>query len=182
MVFPCKVLGFGTFSGAKGRCPLKSQQGLPASGCGLSPRYFILLFFHMEELKMADKFKVLLVDDDPDFVEATKLILEKKGGYSVVVAYDGNEGLEKCKEENPDIIVLDVMMPEKDGYEMCADLKADKKLSNIPIILLTAVASHISDTKYTQRMGMETEADDYLDKPAEPNVILERVNALLKKK
>lgn len=125
--------------------------------------------------------KVLLVDDNPDFVEATKLILEKKGGYDVVVAYDGVEGLEKTKSEKPDIIVLDVMMPEKDGYKMCAELKGDDKLCDIPVILLTAVASHISDTQYTPRMGMETEADDYLDKPAEPKEILKRVDNLLKK-
>lgn len=130
---------------------------------------------------MADKAKVLIVDDNPDFVEATKLILEKKGGYEVVVAYDGVEGLEKTKSEKPDLIVLDVMMPNKDGYKMCAELKEDAEYSDIPIILLTAVASHISDTQYTPRMGMETEADDYLDKPAEPKEILKRVDNLLKK-
>jgi len=129
---------------------------------------------------MADKSKVLLVDDDPDFVEATKLILEK-GGYNVTVAYDGNEGLEKVKEDKPDVIVLDVMMPEKDGYTMCAELKGDSEYRDIPVLLLTAVVSHIPDTKYTPRMGMETEAEDYLDKPAEPKEILERVTKLLSK-
>ncbi len=130
---------------------------------------------------MGDKSKVLVVDDDPDFVEATKLILEKKGGYNVVTAYDGVEGLEKVKSEKPDVIVLDVMMPEKDGYTMCAELKADSELCGIPVLLLTAVVSHISDTKYTPRMGMETEADDYLDKPAEPAEILKRVGILIGK-
>jgi two-component system alkaline phosphatase synthesis response regulator PhoP len=135
----------------------------------------------MEENSMSEKRKVLLVDDNPDFCEATKLILEKKGGYEVTLAYDGIEGLEKVKSDRPDIIVLDVMMPNKDGYKMCAELKADDEYRDIPIILLTAVASHISDTQYTPRMGMETEADDYLDKPAEPKEILRRVDALLKK-
>ena len=129
---------------------------------------------------MSDK-KILIVDDNPDFVEATKLILEKKGGYNVVVAYDGVEGIEKTKSENPDLIVLDVMMPEKDGYQMCAELKSDDKYKDIPIVLLTAVASHISDTEYTPRMGMETEADDYLEKPVEPEDILKSVNLQLKK-
>lgn len=128
---------------------------------------------------MADKKQILLVDDDPDFVEATKLILEK-GGYNVNVAYDGVEGLEKVKSDRPDVIVLDVMMPKKDGYTMCAELKADSEYRDIPVLLLTAVVSHISETKYTPRMGMETEAEDYLDKPAEPKEILNRVNNLLR--
>ena len=130
---------------------------------------------------MAGKVKVLLVDDDPDFIEAVKLILEKKHGYDVVMAFDGNECIEKVKSDRPDIIVLDVMMPNKDGYETCAELKSNEKFRDIPILLLTAVASHISETQYTPRMGMETEADDYLEKPAEPNDILERINRLLKK-
>jgi len=130
---------------------------------------------------MAGKVKVLLVDDDPDFIEAVKVLLEKKSGYDVVMAYDGNEGIEKVKSDRPDIIVLDVMMPNKDGYATCAELKADKKFRDIPILLLTAVASHIPDTQYTPRMGMETEADDYLEKPAEPRDILERIDRLLKK-
>ena len=128
---------------------------------------------------MADKSKILVVDDDPDFVEATKLILEK-GGYEVDVAYDGNEGLEKVKSSRPDAIVLDVMMPEKDGYAVCKELKADSEYSDIPILLLTAVVSHISETHYTPRMGMETEADDYLDKPADPKEILNRIGNLVK--
>jgi two-component system alkaline phosphatase synthesis response regulator PhoP len=130
---------------------------------------------------MAGKVKVLLVDDDPDFIEAVKVLLEKKSGYDVVMAYDGNEGIEKVKSDRPDIIVLDVMMPNKDGYATCAELKADKKFRDIPILLLTAVASHIPDTQYTPRMGMETEADDYLEKPAEPRDIMERIDRLLKK-
>jgi len=130
---------------------------------------------------MADKSKVLIVDDDSDYGEAIKLLLEKKGGYDVVLAYDGNEGIEKVASERPDIIVLDVMMPRKDGYTMCAELKADEKYRDIPIILLTAVASHIAETQYTPRMGMETEADDYLEKPVEPKEILERIDKLLKK-
>src|SRR4030042_6038011 len=125
---------------------------------------------------MAGKVKVLLVDDDPDFIEAVKVLLEKKSGYDVIMAYDGNEGIEKVKSDRPDIIVLDVMMPNKDGYEACAELKADEKYRDIPILLLTAVASHIPDTQYTPRMGMETEDDDYLDKPAEPKDILERID------
>jgi two-component system alkaline phosphatase synthesis response regulator PhoP len=129
-------------------------------------------------IKMAKK--ILIVDDDPDLVEAVTMILESKN-YNVAAAYGGIEGLQKAKTENPDLIVLDVMMPDKDGYAVCKELKANPKLSNIPILLLTAVVSKISTTRYTQQMGLETEADDYIDKPVEPEVLVKRIEALLSK-
>ncbi len=124
--------------------------------------------------------KILLVDDDPDMVEAVATILESKR-YRVAAAYGGIEGLEKAKTENPDLIVLDVMMPDKDGYTVCKELKADPELSKIPVLLLTAVVSHIPTTRYTQQMGIETEADDYLDKPVEPKELVKRIETLLAK-
>jgi len=124
--------------------------------------------------------KILIVDDDPDLVEAVSIILESKG-YEVVAAYDGVEGLKKARSENPDLIVLDVMMPNKDGYEVCKELKADEKYRAIPILLLTAVVENIPSSKYTQQMGMETEADDYVDKPVEPDELVKRVEALIAK-
>jgi len=132
----------------------------------------------MEDIKMAKK--ILLIDDDPDLVETVSIILKSKK-YEVIAAYGGIEGLEKAKKENPDLIVLDVMMPDKDGYTVCKELKADPELSRIPVLLLTAVVSHIPTTRYTQQMGMETEADDYIDKPVEPGVLVERIEALLAK-
>jgi two-component system alkaline phosphatase synthesis response regulator PhoP len=108
------------------------------------------------------------------------MILESKN-YDVAAAYGGIEGLQKAKTENPDLIVLDVMMPEKDGYTVCRELKSDPQWNHIPILLLTGVVSHISTTRYTQEMGMETEADDYLDKPVEPEVLVKRIEALLAK-
>ena len=130
---------------------------------------------------MPGKKKILLVDDNPDFVDATRLVLETKGGYEVVVAYDGVEGIEKTKQEKPDLIVLDVMMPNKHGYKMCEELNADKEYKDIPIILLTSVASHIKDSEFTHRMGMETEADDYIEKPVEPDELLKTINHHLNK-
>ena len=125
--------------------------------------------------------KILIVDDDPDLVESVRIILESKG-YEVEAAYDGVEGLEKVKEFNPDLIVLDVMMPRKNGYEVCRELKSDPKYSNIPILLLTAVVSQIpSSSQYTLDQGMETEADDYVDKPVEPEELVRRVEVLLGK-
>jgi two-component system alkaline phosphatase synthesis response regulator PhoP len=124
--------------------------------------------------------KILLVDDDPDFLEAVSLILKLKK-FDVVTAYDGTDGLKKAKSEKPDLIVLDVMMPEKDGYAVCRELKSNPQMSHIPVLLLTAVASHIPTTRYTQEMGLETEADDYLDKPVEPEVLVKRIETLLSK-
>jgi two-component system alkaline phosphatase synthesis response regulator PhoP len=128
--------------------------------------------------KMAKK--ILIVDDDPDLVEAVTMILESKK-YDVAAAYGGIEGLQKAKTEKPDLIVLDVMMPDKDGYAVCKELKANPALSRIPVLLLTAVVSKIATTRYTQQGGLETEADDYIDKPVEPEVLVKRIEALLAK-
>jgi len=122
--------------------------------------------------------RILIVDDDPDLVEAISMILKSKH-YEVIVAYGGVEGLEKTKTEKPDLIVLDVMMPDKDGYTVCKELKADPVLCEIPVLLLTAVVSYISTTRFSHQMGMETEADDYIDKPVEPAELVKRVEALL---
>lgn len=122
---------------------------------------------------------ILLVDDDADFVEAVKLILESKS-YDVTAAYDGQEGLEKVKTEDPSLIILDVMMPEMDGYEVCASLKADPKYRHIPILLLTGVGEAIPTSKYTREMGMRIEADDYIPKPVEPIELVERVENLFR--
>ncbi len=125
------------------------------------------------------KKKILLVDDDADFVEATKIILESKS-YDVAVAYDGKEGLKKVETEQPNLIILDVMMPEINGYEVCAKLKSTPEYGHIPILLLTAVGEAISTTKYTREMGMKIEADDYIPKPVEPIELVERVENLFR--
>jgi two-component system alkaline phosphatase synthesis response regulator PhoP len=124
--------------------------------------------------------KILVVDDDPDLVESVTTILESRN-HDIIQAYGGIEGLEKAKAEKPDAIILDVMMPDKDGYEVCKELKGDPEYSDIPILLLTAVVSQIPNSTYTSRMGMETEADDYIDKPVEPGELAKLVERLLAK-
>ena len=124
--------------------------------------------------------KILVVDDDPDLVESVTTILESRN-HDIIQAYGGIEGLEKAKTEKPDAIILDVMMPDKDGYEVCKELKGDPEYSDIPILLLTAVVSQIPSSTYTSRMGMETEADDYIDKPVEPGELAKLVERLLAK-
>jgi len=127
---------------------------------------------------MSEKKRILVVDDEPDFASIVQGNLEKEG-FEVEIAYNGVEGLEKVHANPPDAIVLDVMMPEKDGYEMCADLKGDEKYRDIPIVLLTAVASHVTSTRYSHADGMSTEADDYIAKPASAEEITRSVKDLL---
>ncbi|MGD8513624.1 MAG: response regulator [Deltaproteobacteria bacterium] len=124
--------------------------------------------------------KVLVVDDDVDFCEAAKLLLDSKG-YDVVLAHDGKDGLEKMRAEAPDLVILDVMMPEMNGYDVCVVLKADPALKKTPVILLTAVDQDLFKTTYTQAMGLMTEADDYMAKPVEPQDLVKRVEGWLNK-
>jgi CheY-like chemotaxis protein len=118
--------------------------------------------------------KVLVVDDDLEFVKVVKTVLEQVG-YEVDVAYDGKAGLEKVAQQKPDVIILDVMMPVMNGYEACKALKVDPATKDIPIILLTAVAAHITSSNYTPRDMLESNADDYLPKPVEPEELLQRL-------
>lgn len=125
-----------------------------------------------------EKKRILIVDDDPDLVETISMMLEAKG-FSPFPAYGGIEGLEKARQERPDLIVLDVMMPDKDGYAVCNELKKDPSVSDIPIILLTAIGDHITSTTYTLRGGMETLADDFFQKPVDIQTLVNRIDQLL---
>jgi two-component system alkaline phosphatase synthesis response regulator PhoP len=127
---------------------------------------------------MTDKKRILVVDDEPDFCSIVQGQLEKEG-FDVELAYNGVEGMEKVQANPPDAIVLDVMMPEKDGYEMCKELKADSDLCEIPVLLLTAVASHVTSTRYSHADGMSTEADDYIAKPASAEEISQSIRSML---
>jgi two-component system, OmpR family, alkaline phosphatase synthesis response regulator PhoP len=127
---------------------------------------------------MSEKKRILIVDDEPDFSMIVQTYLEKEG-FATELAYNGVEGFEKIKANPPDAIVLDVMMPEMDGFELCALLKKDSTYANIPIVLLTAVADRVTSTKYSHYDGMSTEADDYLPKPASADDITQSVKRLL---
>ena len=128
---------------------------------------------------MTDKKRILVVDDEPDFCSIVQGQLEKEG-FDVELAYNGVEGMEKVQDNPPDAIVLDVMMPEKDGYEMCKELKADDNYCEIPVLLLTAVASHVTSTRYSHADGMSTEADDYIAKPASAEEISKSLKRMLR--
>ncbi len=121
--------------------------------------------------------RVLVVDDEPDIVEMLKMALERQ--FEVIIAYDGTEGLTKAREDKPDAIVLDIMMPGMDGFAVCRELKKDSTTLSIPILILTSVGDYFGRTKYPKMGGMEIEAEDFLSKPVDPNVLLRRVAALL---
>ena len=123
------------------------------------------------------KARILLVDDDPDFISATSMVLESK--YEIIVAKEGEEGIRKAKEENPDLIILDLIMPVKDGFTAAEQLKKDPELSEIPIIMLTSYAERKSETNIPVSKGMMLEAEDYVEKPVKPDELLKRVEALL---
>jgi CheY-like chemotaxis protein len=127
---------------------------------------------------MSDKKYILVVDDDPDLVETVAMMLESKG-CDVGMAYDGIEGEESIKARRPDLIILDIMMPRKDGYVLCAELKANPDTRDIPVVLLTAVGDAVPSTTYSHADGMSTEADEYIPKPIETEGLWEVVSNLL---
>ncbi|NWF52234.1 MAG: response regulator [Nitrospirae bacterium] len=126
--------------------------------------------------------KILVVDDDPDVLDAIGIALEANG-YKVVTARDGEEGLEKLKDEKPDLMILDLLMPKMDGFEVCKELKDPRraKYANIPIIILSSVREEASRRRYELETGLQLDVDDYVEKPIEHGVLLERVKKILRK-
>ena len=123
---------------------------------------------------MEKKAKILLVDDDPDFISATSTILESES-YEVIVAQEGEEGLRKAREEKPDLILLDVIMPVKDGFTAAEQLKKDPELAKIPVVMLTSFASKGQQTSIPRSRGLDLDTEDYLDKPVSPDELLKVV-------
>ncbi len=119
--------------------------------------------------------KVLVVDDEPEAVELVEFNL-KQAGYSVVTAADGAEALNKARATQPDLIVLDLMLPEVDGLEVCKMLRRDPATAGIPIVMLTAKAAEIDRV-----LGLELGADDYVTKPFSPRELVLRVKKLLQR-
>ena len=129
---------------------------------------------------MERKAKILLVDDDADFVESTKTVLESKP-YEVIVAVNGDEGLRKAREDKPDLVLLDIIMPVEDGFTAAEQLKKDPALAQIPVLMLTSYSSKGAETSIPRSRGYELEADDYIDKPVTPKDLLAIVEKYLKK-
>jgi len=129
---------------------------------------------------MAEPAKILLVDDDRDFVEATRLVLESKP-YRVVVANDGAEALQRARDERPDLIILDIMMPLQDGFVTCDQLKNNPEFAGVPVLMLTSLSQVLSQTSFSVQQGLMLEADDFVDKPVAPLELLARVERLLRR-
>ena len=127
--------------------------------------------------------KILVVDDDPDILDAVALILESQG-YEVVTARDGIEGLANLKAKQPDLMILDLMMPRMDGFAVCKELQDPRwsKYKDIPILILTSVREEASRRRYELETGLALDVDDYVEKPMSPDVLLERVSTLIKRK
>ena len=126
--------------------------------------------------------KILVVDDDPEIREAISLILEANG-YKVVTAQDGIDGMNKLKEDKPDLMILDLLMPRLDGFGVCKELKDPRwaKYSRIPIIILSSIREDASKRRYELETGVQLDVADYVEKPIEHTVLLERVGKVLKK-
>jgi DNA-binding response OmpR family regulator len=117
--------------------------------------------------------KILVVDDETELLKALSIRLETSG-YEVITASDGQEGLEKAKSLNPDLIVLDILMPKMDGYEVCRMLKFDEKYKSIPVIMLTAKTQDID-----KAMGKKVGANDYITKPFETQDLIDKIKKYL---
>jgi two-component system alkaline phosphatase synthesis response regulator PhoP len=119
--------------------------------------------------------KVLLVDDEPDLLEFLRYNLEK-AGYRVLIAFDGTSALELAEAERPDVVVLDIMMPQLDGFAVCQRLRAHPELRHVPIAFLTA-----RNAETDEIMGLELGADDYIPKPISPALLISHIRALLRR-
>jgi len=125
------------------------------------------------------KARILLIDDDPDFLEATRQILVASR-YEVITAKAGEEGIAKAKYERPDLIVLDVIMPGKDGYSVCYELRKIEQTRPIPIIMLTAVGQQLSKPEYAMDIAIDHLADDYIDKPVDTQTLIRKIEKHLR--
>ena len=122
---------------------------------------------------MGDRMRILLVDDEPSIVKMVGKRLEVEG-FDVLIATDGQDGLDKARAQSPDLIVLDLMLPKLNGYEVCTMLKQDARYQKIPVVLFTAKAQ-----EKDEKLGMECGANAYVRKPFRAQELLEKIRGLL---
>lgn len=127
--------------------------------------------------------KILIVDDDPDILDTVAMILEAQG-YEVALAHDGVECLDKLVAERPDLMILDLLMPKMDGFAVYKELQSPKwaDYRQIPILILSSVREEASRRRYELETGQELKADEYIEKPILPGVLLDYLEKLLKRK
>ncbi|MDI6710143.1 MAG: response regulator transcription factor [Thermoanaerobacterales bacterium] len=119
---------------------------------------------------------ILVIDDEPHILELVRFNLEKEG-FETALAADGLQGLEMARGLKPDLVILDLMLPEMDGYQVCRELRSDPQLTGVPVIMLTA-----RDQELDKVLGFELGADDYVTKPFSPRELLARVKAQLRRR
>jgi DNA-binding response OmpR family regulator len=125
---------------------------------------------------MPDKRRILCIEDEPEMIDLIRLILERKG-FEVLGAVGGQEGLEAIRREKPDLVLLDLMMPDVDGWEVYRQMKADEELQHTPVVVVTAKAQSIDKV-----LGLHiAKVDDYVTKPFGPGDLVESVDRVLKK-
>jgi DNA-binding response OmpR family regulator len=123
--------------------------------------------------------KILVVDDESDIVEYLRAILEEEG-YSVISASNGEEGLIKIKDEGPNLVISDLIMPSMDGFQLLSAIrKEEPPLSKIPVLMLTSAGRTYKKGEYAEDIAVDYDADDYLDKPIVPDRLLFKVKKLL---
>ena len=126
--------------------------------------------------------KILIVDDDPDMRLAIASVLNSRS-YEVIEACDGREALRKLKEEKPDLMLLDLLMPEMDGFDVIKELRIsqEKEYPDISVLVISSVREEASQRRYELELGRKLDIDDYIEKPIEPFILLGRVEKLLSK-
>lgn len=131
-----------------------------------------------EEAGVLEGARILVADDDPEMLKATTFLLESRG-YQVFTAPDGEEALTKIEEEKPDLLILDLLMPVMDGFEVCKRLK--EQGNKIPVLVLSAVREESSRRRYELETKVTLGVDDYIEKPISPPLLLQRVEKILAK-
>lgn len=126
--------------------------------------------------------KILVVDDDPDMRLAIASVLSSRS-YQVIEACDGYEALRRLKEEKPDLMLLDLLMPGMDGFAVVKELRNSQKAEypNVPVLVISSIREEASHRRYELELGHRLDIDDYIEKPIEPFILLERVEKLLSK-
>jgi len=127
---------------------------------------------------MGKQVRILIADDDPDVREFLKLILQETS-YDLIFAANGEEVMEKIGQQIPDLLVLDLLMPKKDGFEVIKELKKEPEYSKIPILILTSVKKEASERRYELETGLSLDVDDYVEKPINPQDFIHRIEKIL---
>jgi CheY-like chemotaxis protein len=125
--------------------------------------------------------KILVVDDDPDVREAVKIVLETQL-YQLTFASNGEECMEQIKKNRPDLIILDLLMPKKDGFEVIKELRVHQSYPQIPILVLTVVKKEAAGRRYELETALHMDVDDYIEKPIQPDDLINRVKRILARK